>query len=188
MEYFYVIASLPMLNFGDKPPLTQEEFEACCSPLTEEDALELRCILDERIDEGLSPFMEKWRNAERQIRDAVVIARAGKRNVDAAAYLKEYSGFDLSIEREVEEAWTKGNPLDRESALDRCRWRLADEISLGDPFGLASVLAYAVKLKILLRWAALEEEKGQQRIEELIVGGLTEEGSMSEIMSEEVTV
>ena len=185
MEYFYAIASLPMLSFGESPPLTLEEFTACCASLTEVDAGELLCVLEDRLDEATSPFLLTWRNADRQMRDAIAALRAGKRNVDVAAYLKEYTGFDLSIEREVEEAWTKPNPLESERMLDQCRWRLLDELALDDPFGLSTILAFAVKLKILIRWAGLEDDKGQRRIEELIIGNLNQEGSMTEIMSGE---
>ena len=56
----------------------------------------------------------------------------------------------------------------REQALDRCRWHVVEELALPDPFGLAAVLAFAIKLRIAERWAALNETVGERKVEDFI--------------------
>ena len=66
------------------------------------------------------------------------------------------------------DAYAKRDPLRRERALDRCRWRLLEDIAFEDPYGLSGVLSFAVKLHIAARWAALEDEEGRKRVQGLI--------------------
>jgi hypothetical protein len=69
----------------------------------------------------------------------------------------------------VTDAFTRINPLEQEAELDRARWVLADDLALTEPFGLAGILAFAVKLRIAERWAGFDEEKGRKNVEELIL-------------------
>ena len=62
----------------------------------------------------------------------------------------------------------KANPLAREMGMDAARWKFVDDLALADAFGLSAVLAFAVKLRLVARWATLEEEAGRERLEELV--------------------
>jgi hypothetical protein len=177
-----------MLKFGERPPMTLEELRDACRMLQEQDRQEVEYVLADRLDEAQSVFAGRWRQVQTQLRDAVARIRAGHRNVDAAGYSRPFQGYDVSIERDVEEAWTRPTPLEREQALDRLRWRLLDELSLDQPFGLPTILAFALQLKMLIRWVELEEETGRKRLETLITTNLKNEGSLTEIMNEEAPV
>ena len=50
-----------------------------------------------------------------------------------------------------------------------CRWTgtggsCSTSLILGDPFGFPALLAFAVKLGIAARWAAMKDEAGQASI------------------------
>jgi hypothetical protein len=67
----------------------------------------------------------------------------------------------------VEDAFDEPDPLRREKALDKIRWRVAEELQGPDPLDVRGVFAYAVKLALLARWAALTPEQGQTAFDRL---------------------
>ena len=169
MKYFYLVASLPALALGEPPPVTAEAFQfSCTGVLAEPELRELECVLGGRAGEGESNFARKWFGADAQLRNATARLRGARLNVEARAYTKDHPGFSAYIEKSAADAFAKGNPLERELALDRCRWQILDELTLENPFGLEAVLAFAVKLQIAARWARMTDQAGQARVEELV--------------------
>lgn len=186
MKYYYLVASLPLPVLGDPPPMTVEDFcTRSATVLEEEDRRELDLVLEGRSGEGASTFARKWHALDTQIRNALARVRAGRRSVDAAAYLRDHEGFVVSIEKAVTDAYTKPNPMETERAIDRCRWTLLNDLAREEPFGLSAVLSFAVRLQIASRWAGLVIETGGQRVDELIEDNLEEEGSL--LKDEELT-
>ncbi|MBU0679412.1 MAG: DUF2764 domain-containing protein [Verrucomicrobia bacterium] len=178
MSYFYLVASLPTLDLGDTPPFTAEEFVFhSTGALSAEDQLELEHLVNGNENECSSAFAAQWFGADTQMRNAIARARANRRSVDAKSFIRSHQGFYGIIEKAVTEAFAKQSPLDREFTLDRCRWTILDELAQGDPFGLAQVLAFGVKVQITARWAAMKEEKGMERVEALIEANVSEHGN-----------
>jgi hypothetical protein len=168
-EYWYLVASLPYLRFGEKPPVTRDAFlSACTGWLAEQDVAVLRAVFENRCAPD-SAVAKRWWNGEVELRDAVVRVRAKNRSTDAARFIRPHEGFSVSIEKMVTDAFTRANPLEQEAELDRARWAQADELALTAPFGFAGVFAFALKLRIAERWAGLDEEKGRKNVEELIL-------------------
>ena len=168
MNHWYLVASLPHLRFGEKPPTGRTAFlSACAGWLCEEEMAVLRAVFENR-DPADSGVAQCWWNGEVQLRDAVVRVRAKNRSTDAGRFIQPYDGFSVSIEKMVTDAFTRANPLEQEAELDRARWTLADELALTAPFGFAGILAFAVKLRIAERWAGLNDAVGQTRVEKFI--------------------
>jgi hypothetical protein len=167
--YYYLVASLPGLVFSAPAALSRTDFVTeCARHLTPEDQTELEALLAGHYDHVRSTFSRDWLNSERQMRNAVVRARALRLGVDEKKFVKDHEGFRLAAEAAVNDAFSRANPLERELALDRFRWNLADELNAGDPFGFAAILAYAVKLAINEHWRALTPERGRERFEEMV--------------------
>ena len=167
MSYWYLVASLPTLRLGEKPPMDAAAFRAACvSHLSDEEIAAVEAVLENR-EPSAGAASNLW-NSEVQLRDAVVRVRAKNRGTDAARFIRPHGGFSVSIEKMVTDAFTCPNPLEREMELDRARWTLADELALTDPFGFAGVLAFAAKVRLAERWAGLDEAAGQAKVEELI--------------------
>lgn len=168
MNHWYLVASLPYLRFGEKPPVSRSAFLAACGNwLAEEELAVLRAVLENRDPAG-GGAAGRWWNGEVQLRDAVARVRARNRSADAARFIRPHEGFSASIEKAVTDAFTRSNPLEQEAELDRARWELADELALTAPFGFPGILAFAVKLRIAERWAGLSDVSGQQKVEEFI--------------------
>jgi hypothetical protein len=169
VSYYYLVAGLPALVLGENPPVTPEAFRfSCIGVLKEEDLRDLDFILAGRAEQGTSEFSRNWFSAETQLRNAVVRFRGSRLGMESRGFVKDHPGFIVSIEKAVADAFAKGNPLEREMALDRARWQILDELALKEPFGLAAVLAFAVKLQIVSRWAQMKDEEGLRRVEELV--------------------
>jgi len=60
----------------------------------------------------------------------------------------------------AERAMGLDDPLERELLLDSLRWTLLEELAAFPPFGFQAVLAYALKLRLAEKWAAMDEAEG----------------------------
>ncbi len=172
-KHWYLIASLPMLRLGEKPPMDAAAFRAACTGhLSDEETAAVEAVLENR-EPPAGEASNLW-NSEVQLRDAIVRVRAKNRGTDAARFIRTHEGFSVTIEKMVTDAFTRPNPLEQQMELDRARWILADELALTDPFGLPGLLAFAAKVRLTNRWAGLDDAAGQARVEELIEEVLTE--------------
>ena len=177
MSYEYLVASLPHLALGEPPPFSSEEFRFHCQgPLRDEDLEELILVLDGRASEGRSAFSRRWFSIDAQIRNAVARARATERGVDARGYLRDHPDFDSFVAKAVSDAYGRHNPLERERALDECRWHSLGQLALEETFGLSAVLAFAVKLQIAERWSAISKGPGRERFDHLVAANLERQG------------
>ncbi|MBU1695215.1 MAG: DUF2764 family protein [Verrucomicrobia bacterium] len=169
MNHYYLAASLPTLVLGDPVPLDADAFRAACANLLDDSEMaELTLMLEGRVGEATSDFAKAWRNVDTQLRNALARVRAGQRTIEARPYLREHEDFDVSLEKAVTDAQTRPDPLECELFLDRYRWQRLDNLVRETPFGFAALLAYALKLRLAVRWAALTDEAGGQRLAELI--------------------
>lgn len=169
LQYYYLVASLPGLVFSAPASLSRPAYiEECRRHLTITDAAELDALNDGRMDAVTTDFSRDWLRADTQMRNAIARTRALRLGLDEKKYIKDHQGFRVDVESVVDDAYSRANPLERELALDRFRWNLADELSAADPFGLPAVLSYAVKLGINEQWQALTAEKGRERLEAFV--------------------
>jgi len=168
-QYYYLVASLPGLIFSAPASFNRAVFlDECRRHLSPADMAELDALVGARRLEVSMRFSREWLNSEGQLRNAIARTRALRAGVDEKKYLKSHEGYRMDVEAAVDDAYSRPNPMERELALDRFRWNLADELSAGDPFGLSAVLSYAVKLGINEHWQSLTPELGLQRFEELV--------------------
>ncbi len=164
--YYFFCASLPPLQLGESPPWTMAEFLSECRRLLHADDLrQAQLVLAENYGEpapaGASRFVRDWRAWETQLRNAVARWRAVRARADLTGKLREHPGFDCSLEKDVNDACARPNPLERELALDRLRWRWAEDAARTAPFGLSAILGFALRLRLAARWASLQDEKGR---------------------------
>jgi hypothetical protein len=169
MNYYYLVASLPMLSLGREAPLDSVAFRALCAEhLTPRDL----AVFDDLVGTGGTTtddaFVVAWRERETRLRNAIVQARAARRGLDPAAYLRPETGFDTYALKAVEDAFARTSPADRELDLDRFRWRVLEELAGMNAFTLAAVLAYALKLRLVERWSRLDATEGIRRVDEFV--------------------
>jgi hypothetical protein len=175
MAYYYFAATLPSLSLDAPPPFSIEAFrEQCREHLAASDLARLDELLaddsavalgDER---GGEDFTQRWRSLDIQMRNAVARLRAARARRDAAPYVRTHGGVDASLEKRAADALGKENPLERERALDALRWSLLDELGGTDPFAPEALLAYALKLRIVRRWAEIGKDDGRERAQSFL--------------------
>lgn len=166
---YYLVASLPTLDLEETPAWTPDEFLFHCQgALSPDEWRELALVVEDRAAEGESSFSDWWTQLDTQIRNQIVRHRSAQLGVEARSWMRMHSGYDVATEQAVEDALARTNPMEKEHVLDRCRWHALDERIQADPFGFETVLAYAIRLKLLNRWMGLTDKKGAERIEEFI--------------------
>ncbi len=175
MKYYYLVASLPPVALGDPPPWTPEDFLFHCQgPLSQEDWRELSLIVEDRAAEGESDFAAWWNALDTQMRNIQARFRAARLHIEARPFMRMHAGYDIAAAQAVTDAMTRTQPLERELALDRSRWNALDDRILGDRFGFEEVMAYALRLRLMERWARLSDEEGLQRVETFITDNVDE--------------
>ena len=166
MSLIYLVSSLPMLSFESASGPSDGAFlSACRDQLAPGDAAVAEALLAGRPLNH--PFAEAWADKETILRNAVARQRARAQGTDPARWLRPTPGCDNSIETAVEDAFQEPSPLKRETALDKLRWTLADELAGPDPLHINALFAYAVKLAVLGHRRALDAARGAQIFESL---------------------
>ena len=162
--YPYLVASLPLLRFGMKPPFSFAGFLDVCCPLIPEDDGDLLRALPLPADYAgtvhRDPVIRKWVAFDTAVRNELVRVRAGSLHRDPAEYLREGgTGSPPQLPPGIAAA-LQSSPLDAERALDEVRWKALDELATGHSFDLAVLITYAYKLLVLERWETIRGADG----------------------------
>ena len=168
MAYYYLVASLvPLTLDGDVSFTPEEYYESCKYLLTSQDRKDLGYIINGQPESARHPFVRKWLRNENQLKNAIAEARTAKANIDSHQFLRDKVEINTKNTKAIAEAFNKQNPLEKELALDKYRWKLLDEMAGDDYFGMPSIFSYAFKLRLIMRWKSLNDEKGHDVVEKL---------------------
>jgi hypothetical protein len=169
MNYYYLVASLPMLTLGRESPLGLPAFRALCAEHLLPPDL---AVLDDLLVSGgtgtADPFVSAWRERETRLRNIIARTRAARRGLDPAPYVRPETGFDAYTRKAVDDAFARTSPADREMDLDRFRWSVLEELAGYDMFALPAVLAYALKLRLVERWSRMDAAAGRRRVDDFV--------------------
>jgi hypothetical protein len=154
--YPYLIASLPTLHFGMKPPFSFEQFlEACHRFIPEKDYMIVSTLPQpERYREKgrMHHFIERWIQFDTSLRNEMVKVRAGRWQIEAETSLRPDAYTGPSLSPVVVAATMSPSLLEGEKILDETRWKMLDELANAHYFDLDALISYAYKLLILHRW------------------------------------
>ncbi len=155
MQYYYLIAALPILTLDAEPPLSTGEFtELCRQQLTEEDFVKFSLASGCR----LSAEFEAWNTA---LKNELVKLRASRLGFDADESLKE-GGIYAGLSELAREVFNQENPLEAELLLDKMRWNKISDLEALEYFSAEKLAAYLLKLKLLERKALFTREDGNE--------------------------
>jgi len=170
--YPYLIASLPMLHFGMKPPFSFERFLEVCSPfIPKKDSQLLRTLPhpEHYVEKGTRQrSIRKWIEFDSALRNELVRIRATKKHIDPAMYLRPdgYTGSSLAPAGMAANMTT--SVLDAEKTLDETRWKALEELATGHYFDLDVLITYAYHLLILQRWEDIRSADGTILLEQAL--------------------
>jgi hypothetical protein len=169
VDYTYLVASLPYLEFAGAPPMSPAAFlEYCEGLMAPADHDALRRVVAGDLGTVAHPAVRHYAACETQLRNAVARARAARTGADAERVLREHPGWEAGVEERAVQAMAMPDPLEREKALDRVRWQLLEELAVMPAFGVQAVYAYALKLCLLEKWQSLSDERGAQTVAQII--------------------
>jgi len=162
--YTYLIASLPMLHFGMKPPFSYERFLEMCRQFIPERDFQLVRALPQPVhypEKGKRrPIIERWVEFDGALRNELVRIRASRRHVEPAAHLRPAGYIGSSLAPAVTAATMNASLLDAEKNLDEIRWKALEELATGHYFDLEVLITYAYQLLILQRWEHIRSADG----------------------------
>jgi hypothetical protein len=170
--YPYLIASLPMLHPGMKPPFSFDRFLGLCREWIPERDYQVLSTLPQpsQYSQGARHhrLIEGWIGFDTALRNELARERAGRRHLEPAAYLRpeDYHGSPLAPG--VHAATAHASPLDAERALDEMRWKALEDLATGHYLDLDVLLAYACRLQILLRWERIRAADGRSLLEQAL--------------------
>ncbi|HDP16286.1 MAG TPA: DUF2764 family protein [Candidatus Omnitrophica bacterium] len=164
-QYYYLIASLPVLEFAAKAPFSYEEFlSRCDGQLSPED----REAVDRAVTMLRHDAAEKYRAVaewdafETSLKNEIARVRAEKYSKDPFKYIRGEHYYDPFTAGLAQWAVNQDSPMEAELFLDRARWEKLEEIKNGHYFDIDYLIAYAIQLRILIRWGRINSEGGMQ--------------------------
>lgn len=170
--YTYLIASLPTLYFGMKPFFSLEEFFSLCARhIPEADLVRIKEAIekpDYQVNAKEISFLKKWHNFNLALRTELSRLRAARKKVGLLAHPKEEVFISSEIMHVANLAYRSPNILEAERILDLARWHFLEEASVGHFFDLETLIAYALKLKILWRWERINSCDKEKQLEKII--------------------
>lgn len=170
--YTYLIASLPMLHFGMKPPFSFERFLEVCRQFIPEKDLQLLSTLpqpEQYSEKGKRhQIIQKWIEFDVALRNELVKLRATRKHIDPATYLRPDGYRGSSLAPAVMAVNLSPSILDAEKTLDETRWKALEELATGHYFDLDLLITYAYKLMILQRWENVRSADGMILLEQAL--------------------
>ncbi|MDD3087003.1 MAG: DUF2764 family protein [Candidatus Omnitrophica bacterium] len=154
--YTYLISSLPYLIFNSSPPFSLEDFfDTCLYSVSKVDLRKVKEAVtasDYQVSLKDTPLLREWHHFNLVLRNELVRARSARMKADPLKYLRNEAYFSAAVRHVAMTAYRNQNILEAEKSLDLERWRFLDEVSAGHYFDIDSLIVYALKLKILIRW------------------------------------
>ena len=161
-KYYYLIASLPLLQFTEKPKINSNDFIAESKKwLQSDDFLVLSKLnKDSFCKDSKDPHaLAKYKEFEYSIRKEITDYRQAIKTKTVYKLRKDLSGI---LEQEK-------NPLEVERELLLFRWNLLEELELGHCFDLDFLIIYYLKLQLLERLFIFDKEQGKEKFQALLM-------------------
>jgi hypothetical protein len=166
VAYYYLVAQLPSLIYGQPAPMSSKHFrELAEQALSPEDAAFLGCFtLNPFADppagvapKGAPSFLEQWREYEKALRLNLARYRAARIKREVPSEVPEYPADAAAA---AKAAAAMDSPLEAEIFLDEERWRAIGLFQGLNYFDRNFVYAYLLKLLLLERRSCFRTEEG----------------------------
>ena len=163
-NYYYFVAQLPFVNYGDAPPMSAAHFRELCQALLKpaDFALIRYCVLDaktaiETAGSTGSAFVDDWLTRERTLWLNLAALRAGKLHRPIPA---DPPHDAPRAEAVAKAAFAMDDPLQAELYIDRARWGAVEAMIGMNYFSVNTIFAYIIKLQLLERKQLFKTEEG----------------------------
>ena len=140
-QYYFLVASLPMLQYDLPPGISSEGFGALCAEHLSPGDLATLPSASLRVweTEPSHPLLVRWYRWEISLRNELVRLRAQARGLEAEGYLiempllrQENAGADVVMcENLAREAFGQSDAGAAEELMNRGRWQFLEGLELG---------------------------------------------------------
>ena len=162
-SYYYLVAQLPYLTYGQTPPMPPQAFKELVKPsLSAEDSGLLDMVSLAYPDGAVrcgSDFIDGWREWEQTLRLNLAKNRALKSKRESA-FTAEPPALPVDAAVAATRAAAEESPLEAEITHDKARWSAIDSLLGYEYFDRNTIFAYLLKLLILQRRALFQTETG----------------------------
>jgi hypothetical protein len=158
--YYYLVAQLPYLIYGQGVPMSSGAFKALArEKLDPADAALLDfCVLDPADAPDIaSGFLGRWLEWERALRFNLGRYRAQKLKRD---FPFDPPSYPVDAVSAAKAALALDSPLEAELSLEKARWAAIESFEGHDYFSRDRVYAYLLKLLLLERHGLFRAEEG----------------------------
>ncbi|MDR1178810.1 MAG: hypothetical protein LBK64_08275 [Spirochaetaceae bacterium] len=161
-SYYYLVAQLPYLVYGQGVPMSSGDFRALAGEhLAVTDAALLDfCVLDPAsapAPESRSVFLGRWLEWEKALRLNLAHFRAQKLRREFSLDAPQYP---VDAAAAAKAALSMDSPLEAEFFLDKARWGVIESFEGIEYFDRNRVYAYLLKLLLLERHGLFRAEEG----------------------------
>ena len=185
-NYYYIIASLPVLSHewkpGEQTPdiIRHEILEQC----SEKDCRTIGMLEKGFTDENLTAdfyrqaladknrFIREYFRFDLEVRNAKVrylneaLGRDPKKDVLILDEEDSHDGFEEASR--LDNILHGKDILERERGIDDLMWEKIDEMTTYDYFDIEAILGFLAKLHIVERWYILDEKTGREMFRRLV--------------------
>ncbi|MCA9405394.1 MAG: DUF2764 family protein [Candidatus Omnitrophica bacterium] len=167
-SYYYFAASLPMLDFNGKAPMSTDEFLNNCENLLQAADYKLvrAVLLNEDITTVNNACIRRWVDFNRAFLNEQVVVRAEKAGKDPLDYLRGGRAFEQKMSDVIQQAVKNPNLLEGTKLLDQFRWQFLDELAEGQYFNLEFILIYGLRLSIMEKYELYASARGGEIFKE----------------------
>ena len=169
-QYYFTVASLPVLIYDEQPFYTSTEIaEICLRDAHPRAASRIRQSLayfdDSTANDEYEGVLQSYHRWERDVRSCLRAIRAQNLGWEPP------EDIGLAIEPESEriarEATSQESPHEAERLLQQARWHKLEELSVGHYFDDDSIIIYILKALVIERNRLMETETGAERFNQI---------------------
>ncbi|MCP4176975.1 MAG: hypothetical protein GY756_04340 [bacterium] len=165
---YYLISSLPLLNLGEGPPFTTDDYiEMCKTFITEQQLSELSSLKLVPDSDSItnSKVINDWFDWETCLRNSIAKMRSSVFGKDFSSFLKHENDYFSEIDRGVQEAYSADNPLEKENAIDKLRWTSLDSLEATHQFDFGKLCIYKIRLMLCEKIMLRSENTGKENLD-----------------------
>ncbi len=164
-KYYYFLASLPVLFFGQKPPMTMEEYlDRCQSALRPSDAQAVYLAINEDPT-AKSGVAARWSQMRHDFKNELAYERAIRASKEPLKYIRGQRSGGSLLKDVVVQALNTQDPLEAQRLFDDRMWQLLDEMESGHYFDCDNAVIYGLRLNILKRMEDISSYRGKEIFE-----------------------
>jgi len=167
-NYYYLIASLPMLRKDQSEYISHEDFLALCKEqvsASDYAVLSQATLTGDEVKGNL--FIKGFSHYRSLVQKELAAQRSARLKLNDPRYINN-GEKESKITEVIHKAVSSDNPLEGEKLILSLYWDyLESHVGLGHVFDLTFLLSYALRLQILSRISSFTREKGNAEFSRL---------------------